>query len=111
MSIVIDRKDIDRLTGWPKVKALRAKAESFEILSSTAPGSLRGDYQYAARSLTSEANVLSTQLSGVKMVATTSRPTTTRRETSIVRLFLAPIRYLRTLFRRLEKATRPPENC
>ena len=23
----------------------------------------------------------------------------------------APIRYLRTLFRRLEKATRPPENC
>ena len=111
MSIVLNRSHIDSLSGWDKVKALRAEAKFCESMSEHSPGSLRGDYQYAARSLTSEANVLSTQLSDVKMVATTSRPTTTRRETLIVRLFLAPIRYLRTLFRRLEKATRPPENC
>ena len=109
MSIVIDRKDIDRLTGWPKVKALRAKAESFEILSKSAPGSLAGDYQYAANSLTSEANILSTQLSGVKVVIVPKRKDP--HQGILFRLFLTPIRYIRTLFRRLEKATRPPENC
>jgi hypothetical protein len=111
MSIVIDRKDIDCLTGWSKVKALRAKAESFEILANGAPGSLCGDYRYAAGLLTREANVLSTQLSGVQMVASPSHSATAPRATMVAHIFLAPIRYLRTLFRRLEKATRPPENC
>ena len=104
MAIVVDRKEVDALTGWPKVKALRALTDDFEARAVHAPGSSRGDFLYAAHELTDEANKLSTVLSGVKMVATPStQPRTSRRGSWL----LAPIRFLRCQFRRLEAATRP----
>ena len=104
MSIVVDRKRVDALTGWPKVKALRALADELEVRAVHAPGTARGDFLYAAHELTDEANKLSTVLSGVKMVATSSTPPRTSRRGSWL---LAPIRFLRLQFRRLEVATRP----
>lgn len=92
------------MTGWPKVKALRSLAADCEARAAYAPGSLRGDFLYAADELTDEANKLSTGLSGVKMVATPSTPPRASRRTSWL---LAPIRFLRCQFRRLEVATRP----
>ena len=62
MSTVVDRKEVDTLTGWPKVKVLRALADDCE-----ARASRRGSW------------------------------------------LLAPIRFLRCQFRRLEVATRPQE--
>ena len=104
MSIVVNRKEVDSLTGWPKVKALRSLADSYKAQADFAPGSARGDYLYAAHELTDEANKLSTVLSGVKMVATQPQPARPSRRGAWL---LAPIRYLRTVFRRLEVATRP----
>ncbi len=104
MAIVVDRKEVDALTGWPKVKALRALADDFEARAAHAPGTSRGDFLYAAHELTDEANKLSTVLSGVKMVATSSTPPQPSRRCSWL---LAPIRFLRSQFRRLEVATRP----
>ena len=104
MSIVVNRKEVDSLTGWPKVKALRSLADSYKVQADGAPGSARGDFLYAAHELTDEANKLSTVLSGVKMVAT-QPPRRARRGAWL----LAPIRYFRTVFRRLEEATRPGE--
>lgn len=104
MAIVVDRKEVDALTGWPKVKALRALADDCEARAVHAPGTSRGDFLFAAHELTDEANKLSTVLSGVKMVATPSAPPRTPRRGSWL---LAPIRFLRCQFRRLEVATRP----
>ncbi len=103
MAIVADRREVDVLTGWPKVKALRELARSYEARAAHAPGTARGDFLYAAHELTDEANNLSTVLSGVKMVATDSKPP--RR--NMLSWLLAPIRLMRTVFRRLELATRP----
>ena len=102
MSIVVNRKEVDALDGWPKVRALRALADSCRAQADYAPGSARGDFLYAANELTDEANKLSTVLAGVKMVAT--QPTPPARRGSWL---LAPIRFLRRQFRRLEAATRP----
>ena len=104
MSIVLNRSHIDSLTGWDKVKALRAEAKFCESMSEHSPGSLRTDYIYAAHELTKEADLLSTQLSGVKLVATTQASTT---HSLIKTLILSPIRALRRLLRRLEESTRP----
>lgn len=104
MAIVVDRREVDALTGWAKVKALRALAGDYEARAVHAPGTARGDFLYAAYELTDEANKLSTVLSGVKMVATSSTtPRTSRRGSWL----LAPIRFFRLQFRRLEEATRP----
>ena len=73
-------------------------------MSEHSPGSLRTDYIYAAHELTKEADLLSTQLSGVKLVATTQASTT---HSLIKTLILSPIRALRRLLRRLEESTRP----
>ena len=70
MSIVLNRSHIDSLSGWDKVKALRAEAKFCESMSEHSPGSLRTDYIYAAHELTKEANLLSTQLSGVNSLKT-----------------------------------------
>ena len=95
MAIVVDRREVDALTGWPKVKALRALADDFEARAAYAPGTARGDFLYAAHELTDEANKLSTVLSGVKMVATSSAsPRASRRGSWL----LAPIRFLRCRF-------------
>lgn len=104
MSIVVNRKEVDSLTGWPKVRALRALADSYRAQADYAPGSARGDFLYAAGELTDEANKLSTVLSGVKMVATPQQSTHRRGA-----WLFAPIRYLRKLFRKLEESTRPKD--
>lgn len=103
MSIVVNKKEVDSLTGWPKVKALRALADEYEVRAVHAPGTSRGDFLFAAHELTDEANKLSMVLSGVKMVATPSAPPRTSRRGSWL---LAPIRFLRRLLRRLEESTR-----
>jgi hypothetical protein len=107
MSIVLNRSHIDSLSGWDKVKALRAEAKFCESMSEHSPGSLRTDYIYAAHELTKEANLLSTQLSGVKLVATTKADTPGPTHSLIKTLILSPIRALRRLLRRLEESTRP----
>ena len=104
MAVVIDRKEIDALSGWPKVKALRSLADTYSALASGAPGSARGDFLYAAHELTDEANKLSTVLSGVKMVATQPQPSKPVRRLAWL---LAPIKFIRSVFQRIEVATRP----